>query len=58
MSQATLTPPRSEIPVERTWDAASVFETPEAWAEALEALVGDLAKLEAFAGRLESNAAR
>ena len=52
MSQATLTPPRSEIPVERTWDAASVFETPEAWAEALEALVGDLAKLEAFAGRL------
>jgi len=52
VSQATLTPPRSEIPVERTWDAASVFETPEAWAEALEALVGDLAKLEAFAGRL------
>ena len=52
MSQATATPPRSAVPVERTWDAASVFATPEEWGSALEALVADLPKLEALAGRL------
>jgi oligoendopeptidase F len=48
----TATPPRTAVPVERTWDAASVFETPEAWGEALDALVADLGKLEGFTGRL------
>jgi len=43
--------------VERTWDAASVFATPEAWGDALEALVADLGKLDAFAGRLAESPA-
>ena len=46
------TPPRSAVPVERTWDAASVFATVEDWEAELEAIVADLPGLEAFAGRL------
>ncbi len=48
----TATPPRSAVPVERTWDAESVFPTLEAWGEALESIVADLPVLEALAGRL------
>ena len=47
------TPPRSDVPVDRTWDAESVFSSVEAWDAALEALVADLPGLESFAGRLE-----
>jgi oligoendopeptidase F len=52
VTQATATPPRSAAPVERTWDAESVFASSEAWGAALQALVADLPRLEAFAGRL------
>jgi oligoendopeptidase F len=48
----TATPPRSAVPVERTWDAASVFPTVEAWEAELDAVVGGLGALEAFGGRL------
>jgi oligoendopeptidase F len=48
----TATPPRSAVPVERTWDATSVFATADDWATELEALGADLRGLEAFAGRL------
>jgi oligoendopeptidase F len=48
----TATPPRSAVPVERTWDAASVFPTVEAWEAEVEAIGADLAGLEAYAGRL------
>ena len=46
------TPPRSAVPVERTWDAESVFATTALWAAELEAVVADLPTMEAFAGRL------
>lgn len=46
------TPPRSAVPVERTWDASSVFATASDWLAELEAIVADLPRLEAFAGRL------
>ena len=45
-------PPRSAVPVDRTWDAASVFATASDWEAALEAIVADLPRLAAFAGRL------
>jgi len=46
------TPPRSDIPIDRTWNAESVFARVEDWDAALDALVADLPKLEKFAGRL------
>ena len=46
------TPPRSTVPVERTWDAESVFATTALWEAELEAVVADLPAMEAFAGRL------
>jgi oligoendopeptidase F len=48
----TATPPRREAPVERTWDAASVFSSVEAWEGELEALAADISAFESFAGRL------
>jgi oligoendopeptidase F len=53
---STETPPRSEIPVERTWDAASVFPTLEAWESELEAVLAELPRFEAYAGRLAEGA--
>ncbi len=47
-----VTPPRSELPVERTWDAESVFASIAVWESALEAVLTDLPGLEALAGRL------
>ena len=52
----TATSPRSAVPVERTWDPASVFPTVEAWEAALEAVVADLPGVEVFAGRLREGA--
>jgi oligoendopeptidase F len=49
---ATTTPPRSAVPPERTWDAASVFESPDAWDSELEAVLARLPEIEALAGRL------
>ncbi|HEX5028834.1 MAG TPA: oligoendopeptidase F [Gaiellaceae bacterium] len=46
------TPPRSELPVERTWDAESVFASAAEWEAALEDVVADLPRLEELAGRL------
>jgi oligoendopeptidase F len=50
------TPPRSAVPVERTWDASSIFATVDDWEAELEAIVADLPGLEAFAGRLAEGA--
>jgi len=44
--------PRASVPVERTWDAGSLFPSSEAWAEELERVQADIAKLSAYAGRL------
>ena len=41
------------MPVEATWDDASVFPTVEAWEAELEAVLADLPALAAFRGRLE-----
>ena len=46
------TPPRSAVPVERTWDAESVYASVADWEAALDAVVSDLPALEALAGRL------
>jgi len=46
------TPPRSAVPEERTWDAASVFPTADAWGREVEAIAADLPELQAYAGRL------
>jgi oligoendopeptidase F len=46
------TPPRSAVPVERTWDEASVFPTAEAWEAEVEAIGADLPGLARIAGRL------
>ena len=50
------TPPRSDVPVERTWDAASVFATVEEWEAELGAVVADLRDVEVFTGRLAEGA--
>lgn len=50
------TPPRSAVPVESTWDAASVFATIDAWEAELESIVADLPTVEAYAGRLHEGA--
>ncbi|HVC82609.1 MAG TPA: oligoendopeptidase F [Chloroflexota bacterium] len=45
-------PARSEIPVEYTWDLASVFPSEAAWAAEVDALTSALPKAEQFRGRL------
>ena len=52
----TATQPRSAVPKDRTWDAESVFATIADWEAALEGLVADIPKLEAFSGRLAEGA--
>jgi oligoendopeptidase F len=49
-------PPRSAAPVERTWDAAGVFPSHDAWATELEALLADLVAVTSFQGRLAEGA--
>lgn len=51
-----MTTPRSTVPVESTWDDASVFPTVEAWEAELEAVLADLPALAAFQGRLGESA--
>ena len=43
---------RSEIPIEFTWNAESVFPNRSAWGEELEALARDIEPLAAYHGRL------
>jgi oligoendopeptidase F len=52
----TTTPPRSAVPLERTWDPTSVFSSVDAWLAELEAVLVALPELEAFAGRLDEGA--
>ncbi|MFQ5922193.1 MAG: oligoendopeptidase F [Anaerolineales bacterium] len=51
MSETTVRE-RSEIPIEFTWNAESVFPDRSAWSDEFEALVEDLALLEDYHGRL------
>ena len=52
-----MTVPRDSVAADRTWDAASVFPTVEAWETELEAVLADLPGLAAFSGRLGESAA-
>lgn len=48
-------PKRSEVPVETTWDTASIFPTPEAWEQAFRSVQARLPELQRFRGRLGEN---
>jgi oligoendopeptidase F len=52
----TAVPPRSQIAHEHTWNAESVFISPEAWAAELEAVADEVGKLAPFQGRLGESA--
>ncbi|MER2600092.1 MAG: oligoendopeptidase F [Caldilineales bacterium] len=52
MTSPTILPSRSEVPVELTWDLASVYATPAAWDAACTELNERLPVLTAFRGRL------
>lgn len=49
---------REEIPVEHTWNLASIFATPETWEAAFAAADGELAGLAQFRGTLAQSAGR
>ncbi len=51
MSQITI-PTRSEVPVEHTWDTASIFPTPAAWQAACEQIAAQLSIVQTFQGHL------
>lgn len=52
MTEITSLPLRGEIPVEQTWDLASVYPTPADWEAACAELTAQLPALAAFRGRL------
>jgi len=49
-------PPRDEVPVEETWDLASIFDSLEEWEVAYREARECLAEIEVFAGRLAESA--
>jgi oligoendopeptidase F len=52
----TTVPPRQQIAKEHTWNAESVFPTPEDWAAEVKAITDALPSLEPFQGRLGEGA--
>lgn len=54
MTEITIRP-RKEIPGEYIWNAASVFETRQAWQQELEITSKRLSEIEEFKGRLEES---
>lgn len=52
MTNITALPLRSEVPVEQSWDLASVYATPADWEVACTELTAQLPQLAAFRGRL------
>ncbi|MEI2691207.1 MAG: oligoendopeptidase F [Anaerolineae bacterium] len=57
MSNVTTLPLRGEVPVEQTWDLASVYATPADWDAACVELTAQLPQLTAFRGRLAAGPA-
>ena len=51
-------PPRSDVAAAETWDAASVFDSPQSWESEREALVKALARMAIFPGTLGQDAAQ
>jgi oligoendopeptidase F len=52
MTNSTTLPSRSEVPLEQTWDLASIFPTPSDWEAACGQLTGMLPILSAYQGHL------
>jgi len=52
MTNTTTLPSRSEVPLEQTWDLASIFPTPKDWDAACSLLTGLLPTLSAYQGHL------
>jgi oligoendopeptidase F len=52
MSNTTTLPSRSEVPLEQTWDLASIFPTPKDWEAACDQLTCMLPGLTAYQGHL------
>jgi oligoendopeptidase F len=52
MAMVATVPARSEVAAEHTWNAPSVYESPEAWKTALEAAQASLPSLQHYAGQL------
>ncbi|HKS70015.1 MAG TPA: oligoendopeptidase F [Ktedonobacterales bacterium] len=57
MSTAQTLPRRSEIPVEHTWNLATIFPTDAAWESDFSKVQGMLPSIEAFQGRLGESGA-
>ncbi len=55
MSETTSLPSRSEVPVEQTWDLASIFATPDDWEAACDQLTKMLPDLSVYHGHLGEN---
>ena len=56
MTNPTTLPARSEVPLEQTWDLASIFPTPADWEAACTQLTGMLPNLSAYQGLLDESA--
>lgn len=52
MTEPTTLPARSEVPLEQTWDLASVFFTPADWEAACQEVTASLPAIAAYRGRL------
>jgi oligoendopeptidase F len=55
MTNTTTLPSRSEVPLEQTWDLASIFPAPKDWEAACNQLTNILPDLTAYQGRLGEN---
>ncbi|PWB56310.1 MAG: oligoendopeptidase F [Anaerolineales bacterium] len=55
MTDTTSLPLRSQVPVEQTWDLASVFPTPKDWEDACAQLASRLPDLSVYHGHLAEN---
>jgi len=50
-------PARNEVDPKYTWNAESVFASPEAWSAEAESIIADIPSVKAFQGKLGENAA-
>jgi oligoendopeptidase F len=55
--QTDVTPTRSSIDKKYTWNAESIFPTPEAWDAEVKDVVGNIPAIKAFQGRLKEGPA-
>jgi len=57
MSETTTLPPRSEIPIEQTWDLESIFPAPADWEAACKQVLEMLPGITAYRGRIHEGPA-